>query len=41
MIHGLTNGLFIDDPRFWPIFERAAALDVPLYAWPSDPRSRG
>ncbi|HXO00615.1 MAG TPA: amidohydrolase family protein, partial [Stellaceae bacterium] len=30
MIHGLTNGLFIDDPRFWPIFERAAALDVPL-----------
>ena len=24
MIHGLTNGLFIDDKRFWPIFERAA-----------------
>ena len=23
MIHGLTGGLFIDDKRFWPIFERA------------------
>lgn len=40
MIHGLTNGLFIDDPRFWPIFERAAALDVPLYLHPSIPDPR-
>src|SRR5882672_12888015 len=40
MIHGLTNGLFIDDPRFWPIFERAAALDVPLYMHPSIPDPR-
>jgi predicted TIM-barrel fold metal-dependent hydrolase len=40
MIHGLTNGLFIDDPRFWPIFERAAALDVPLYMHPSTPDPR-
>jgi predicted TIM-barrel fold metal-dependent hydrolase len=37
MIHGLTNGLFIDDERFWPILERAAALDVPLYMHPSIP----
>src|ERR1700722_15270848 len=37
MIHGLTNGLFIDDRRFWPIFERAAALDVPIYLHPSLP----
>ena len=37
MIHGLTNGLFIDDKRFWPIFERAAALDVPIYLHPSFP----
>ena len=37
MIHGLTNGLFIDDPRFWPIFERAAALDVPIYMHPAIP----
>jgi len=37
MIHGLTNGLFLDDKRFWPIFERAQALDVPLYMHPALP----
>jgi len=37
MVHGLTNGLFIDDKRFWPIFERAQALDVPIYAHPAAP----
>jgi predicted TIM-barrel fold metal-dependent hydrolase len=37
MVHGLTNGLFLDDKRFWPIFERAHALDVPLYMHPSIP----
>lgn len=37
MVHGLTNGLFIDDKRFWPIFERAAALDVPIYVHPAHP----
>jgi 2,3-dihydroxybenzoate decarboxylase len=37
MIHGLTNGVFIDDKRFWPIFERAEALDVPLYLHPAIP----
>jgi predicted TIM-barrel fold metal-dependent hydrolase len=37
MVHGLTNGLFLDDKRFWPIFERAAALDVPLYMHPAVP----
>jgi 2,3-dihydroxybenzoate decarboxylase len=37
MIHGLTNGRFIDDKQFWPIFERAQALDVPLYIHPSFP----
>ncbi len=37
MIHGLTNGRFIDDQQFWPIFERAHALDVPLYIHPSFP----
>ena len=39
MVHGLTNGLFLDDRRFWPIFERAQALDVPLYMHPADPAS--
>ena len=37
MVHGLTNGLFLDDKRFWPIFERAQALDVPLYMHPATP----
>lgn len=37
MVHGLTNGLFLDDKRFWPIFERAQALDVPLYMHPAQP----
>lgn len=37
MIHGLTNGVFFDDKRFWPIFERAHALDVPLYIHPAVP----
>jgi predicted TIM-barrel fold metal-dependent hydrolase len=37
MVHGPTNGVFFDDKRFWPIFERAAALDVPLYLHPSLP----
>jgi predicted TIM-barrel fold metal-dependent hydrolase len=37
MVHGLTNGVFLDDRRFWPIFERAQALDVPLYIHPAVP----
>src|ERR1700750_2292377 len=37
LVNGLTNGLFLDDKRFWPIFERAAALDVPLYMHPAIP----
>ena len=37
MVHGLTNGQFLDDRRFWPIFERAQALDVPLYLHPAVP----
>ena len=37
MIHGLTNGVFFDDKQFWPIFECAQALDVPLYLHPAAP----
>ena len=37
MIHGLTNGHFIDEKRFWPIFEAAEKLDVPIYLHPSVP----
>src|SRR5579863_7343757 len=38
MIHGLTNGVFHDDRSFWPIYERAAALDVPIYIHPALPQ---
>ena len=37
MIHGLAHGQFIDDKRYWPIFARAEALDVPIYLHPSMP----
>lgn len=37
VIHGLTNGRFIDEKQFWPIFERAEALDVPIYLHPGKP----
>ena len=36
-MNGLTNGVFLDDKRFWPIFERAQVLDVPLYMHPAIP----
>jgi 2,3-dihydroxybenzoate decarboxylase len=37
MLHGLADGVFLDDKRFWPIFERAQALDIPIYLHPSLP----
>ena len=37
MIHGLTHDKFLDRKEFWPIFERAQALDVPIYFHPAEP----
>jgi predicted TIM-barrel fold metal-dependent hydrolase len=38
MLHGLTKeGQFLDGKRFWPIYERAQALDVPIYMHPAVP----
>jgi 2,3-dihydroxybenzoate decarboxylase len=37
MLHGMAHGLFLDDKRFWPIFARAEALDVPIYLHPATP----
>jgi predicted TIM-barrel fold metal-dependent hydrolase len=37
MIHGRSQGLYHDDRRFWPIFERAQRLDVPIYLHPGPP----
>lgn len=38
MLHGLANGVFLDDQRFWPIYERAEKLDVPVYFHPASPQ---
>jgi 2,3-dihydroxybenzoate decarboxylase len=35
MVMGTSHGLFLDDPRFRPVFERAQALDVPIYIHPA------
>lgn len=35
MIHGHTRGSFLDDRKYWVIFERAEALNVPIYLHPT------
>jgi 2,3-dihydroxybenzoate decarboxylase len=37
MINGHHEGSFLDDKNFWPIFECAEALDVPIYLHPRNP----
>jgi predicted TIM-barrel fold metal-dependent hydrolase len=37
MIHGHTRGSFLDERKYWVIFERAQALDVPIYLHPTLP----
>ena len=37
MIHGLSNGEFLDEPKFDPIWAMAEKLDVPIYLHPSVP----
>lgn len=37
LINGHTRGRFLDDQAFWPIFERAEALEVPIYLHPTRP----
>jgi uncharacterized protein len=37
ILHGHTNGRFLDDREFWPIFECAEALGVPVYLHPTPP----
>lgn len=31
------DGSMYDDPKFWPVFERAVQLDVPIYIHPTYP----
>lgn len=37
LINGHTHGRYLDDPSFSPLFQRAEALDVPIYIHPTDP----
>jgi 2,3-dihydroxybenzoate decarboxylase len=37
MIHGHQQGSFLDDKKYWKIFECAEALDVPIYLHPTMP----
>jgi 2,3-dihydroxybenzoate decarboxylase len=36
MVNGHTNGVYLDDPRHDPLFERLEALDRPLYLHPTN-----
>ncbi len=36
MVNGHTEGVYLDDPRHDPFWERMQALDVPLYLHPGD-----
>jgi 2,3-dihydroxybenzoate decarboxylase len=37
VVNSHTHGEYLDDRKFWPILECAAALDVPIYIHPRDP----
>ena len=37
LINGHVDGRYLDDQFFWPVFESAEALDVPIYLHPTVP----
>jgi 5-carboxyvanillate decarboxylase len=37
IVNSHTQGEYLDDPKFWPIFEAAEALDAPIYLHPNTP----
>ncbi len=37
MVNGVTDGRFLDDPRFEPLLARAEKVDVPIYIHPGYP----
>ncbi len=40
IVNSHTRGEYLDDPKFWTIFEAAEALDVPIYLHPNTPSAR-
>src|ERR1700761_7705152 len=41
LINGHVNGRYLDDTFFWPVFESAETLDVPIYLHPTVPPRPG
>jgi 5-carboxyvanillate decarboxylase len=37
IVNSHTNNEYLDDPKFWPIFEAAEGLDRPIYIHPRSP----
>jgi 5-carboxyvanillate decarboxylase len=37
VVNSHTRGEYLDNPKFWPIFEAAEALGVPIYIHPTTP----
>jgi 5-carboxyvanillate decarboxylase len=37
IVNSHTQGEYLDDKKFWPIFEAAQALDMPIYLHPNTP----
>ena len=37
VVNSHTQGEYLDEPKFWPLFEALEALDVPLYIHPNTP----
>jgi 2,3-dihydroxybenzoate decarboxylase len=36
LINGHTNGEYLDEEKFWPVWERAESLGVPIYLHPAN-----
>ena len=41
VINSHTRGEYLDDAKFWPIFEAAESLNVPIYIHPQTPSPHG
>jgi len=39
LINGHTNGEYLDDPKFYPFWERVEEIAAPIYLHPADPLS--
>ncbi|MDF3310571.1 amidohydrolase family protein [Rhodococcus sp. T2V] len=40
IINSHTHGEYLDDKKFWPIFEAAESLDTPIYLHPTTPSAQ-